>query len=402
MPFWHTVALETVQRFDFGAMGKPVKTSQGFLRVDANLTRVGVLVYKNADGSDRRELRLPEEVFNADSLSTLSLAPLTDMHPSEMVTSENVTRLQKGIVATEAKQDGRFVRAQLLIQDADLIKAIERGDRKELSPGYTCHLDATPGEWNGERYDAIQRGVAYNHIAIGPRGWARSGSEVALRTDGKDPTTLRLDGGCDEPTDEPNGDAPMKLITIKFDGGEFEVPEASAENVLALVKKREDSAAATLALVATKADTEAARADGLAKELETAKAALEAATDPVKVSALVEARGALETKARAIIGAGAKFDGKTEIEIKVDAIKSSDASFSAEGRSVDYINGRFDHLKPADVDAARAAEAQAATAAALLAARNDGAAPKLGAADQARAAMLERNAKAWKPTEASN
>lgn len=36
---------------------------------------------------------------------------------------------------------------------------------------------------NGEHYDAIQRNIVVNHIALGPKGWGRAGPEVAVKTD---------------------------------------------------------------------------------------------------------------------------------------------------------------------------------------------------------------------------
>ena len=174
-----------VQRFDFASIrSKPTRTPQGFLRIDANLTRVGVLLYRNEDGTVRRELRLPEEVFRDDSLTTLGGAPVTDLHPSDgLVSPVNVRELQRGHVSESIEHDERFVNAPVIVQDQALIEMVEKGERKELSPGYTCHLDETPGEWNGEKYDAIQRDIVYNHLAIGPKGWGRSGSEVALKMD---------------------------------------------------------------------------------------------------------------------------------------------------------------------------------------------------------------------------
>ena len=53
------------------------KTAEGFLVARAPVTSIGVFSYRNPDGSERRELRLPEEVFNADSLASLRLKPLT-------------------------------------------------------------------------------------------------------------------------------------------------------------------------------------------------------------------------------------------------------------------------------------------------------------------------------------
>lgn len=190
------------QRFDFGSIrSKPVKTSQGFLKLTGNLTRVGVLTYRKADGGEFRELRLPEEVFNADSLSSLAGAPVTDLHPLGLIDPSNVTKHQKGFVGESVKRDGCFVSAPLVVQDAGLIAAVESGERRELSPGYTCGVEHNPGTWEGAHYDAIQRGITYNHLAIGPKGWGRSGSEVALKLDGHSSAVQPAEGAIQIHTD---------------------------------------------------------------------------------------------------------------------------------------------------------------------------------------------------------
>jgi hypothetical protein len=63
------------------SIGKFEVTPEGFLRIPAAVTRVGVFNYKQPDGSVIRELRLPEEVFNPDSLSSLKSIPITNDHP---------------------------------------------------------------------------------------------------------------------------------------------------------------------------------------------------------------------------------------------------------------------------------------------------------------------------------
>lgn len=153
------------------------------MRVDARLTRVGVLEYRRADGSVERELRLPEEVFRADSLETLTAAPVTHLHPTEMVGPENVRKLRVG-GAGAARNDGdQFVSAELQVEAADVIAKVDSGELQEISCGYYCELDRTPGVWKGQTYDAIQRDIVYNHVALGPKGWGRAGSEVRLRLD---------------------------------------------------------------------------------------------------------------------------------------------------------------------------------------------------------------------------
>ena len=41
-----------------------------------------------------------------------------------------------------------------------------------MSLGYVCKIDETPGEWNGQKYDQIQRDINYNHLAVVHKGRA--------------------------------------------------------------------------------------------------------------------------------------------------------------------------------------------------------------------------------------
>jgi len=157
--------------------------------VPAYVTRAGVLEYKRADGTTVRELRHPDEVFRPASLESLSAAPLTDLHPKEMISPKNVRSLRVGHVGEAVRQDGHRVAATVTIEDEQIIALVERGERREISCGYACAIDATPGVWDGEHYDAVQRDIVYNHAALGPRNWGRAGSEVALRLDSGDAMT---------------------------------------------------------------------------------------------------------------------------------------------------------------------------------------------------------------------
>lgn len=116
--------MSEVRRFDSVVLGKPVLTPQGFLRVPANLTRVGVLKYRRQDGTIVRELRHPDEVFKADSLASLGAVPVTDKHPSEMVSPRNVRTLAVGHVSESVRRDGRFVAADVIVEDEGAIAAV--------------------------------------------------------------------------------------------------------------------------------------------------------------------------------------------------------------------------------------------------------------------------------------
>lgn len=158
--------------------------------MDAGLTRVGILEYRNPDGSIRREFRPPEEVFHPESLASLAGAPVLDGH-STWVTPETFSTHSRGhVVEGTPRQDGELVAADLVVQDAGTLKRVERRDLSEISCGYTCGvIDPTPGEWNGKRYDCVQRAIRYNHVALLPAGTGRAGRECALRLDAAEPVS---------------------------------------------------------------------------------------------------------------------------------------------------------------------------------------------------------------------
>ena len=146
-----------VLRFDFnGSSDEFKRTVQGFLRVNARLTKTGIFSYDNG-----REYRSEEEVFREDSLASLKGAPVTDLHPSEKGSENFLTpaNAKEHIIGlTESiERDGPYLKGSLIIFHEDAIKAIEAGERKEISLGYRCQLDPTPGTWNGQAYDAYKR-----------------------------------------------------------------------------------------------------------------------------------------------------------------------------------------------------------------------------------------------------
>ena len=144
------------------------------------LTRVGIFEYKNPDGSIRRELRLPEEVFAPESLASYKGKPVILTHEAGMIDSDNVQQEQIGTILSEGTQDGDNVRAQIIIHDA---RKLDYGLR-ELSLGYSLDLEEAPGEWQGQPYDAIQRNIRVNHLALVEK--ARAGDSARLNIDGED------------------------------------------------------------------------------------------------------------------------------------------------------------------------------------------------------------------------
>ena len=303
----------------------------------AFLTRAGVLEYKRADGSTVRELRHPDEVFRPDSLASLSAAPITDLHPKEMVSPKNVRTLRVGHVGEAVRQDGHRVAATVTIEDEQVIAAVERGDRREISCGYACEVDPTPGEWNGQHYDAMQRSIIYNHAALGPRNWGRAGSEVALRLDAGDAMMATAFGAPPErrddgPSDPPGGDSAMTTepqATIRVDELDVQVPKQWAQVIEIALKQRDDAL--------KERDAAQGRADAAEKKLA-------AAEDPKRIDEAVTARTMLLEQARKVLPAEHKFDGQTPRQVHEAVLKKLDDKLDLTGKSDEYVQALFDHL----------------------------------------------------------
>lgn len=318
----------THRRFDaVGRLDAKRRTPQGGLRVDANLTRTGVFIYKNDSGQEVREYRSAEEVFKADSLATLKQAPLTIGHAA-MVTPDNWQKIAVGTIADDVRADGKFVKATASVQDRKTIEAIERGDLVEVSCGYTVDLVQTPGVTpDGERYDAVQTNISYNHVAIGREGWGRGGGEVRLRLDGNGDVVL------DEPAPTSDG-----MLTAEQEKARADKAEADLKTATTRADKAEGERDAEKTR-ADKAEADAAKARTDAKQLD--------------VPALVAARTALETSARKVLGGDAtltiKEDGKderpmTDAELVTAVIAKDDKTFKVDGKSSDYLRARFDTI----------------------------------------------------------
>ncbi|MHC4866836.1 MAG: DUF2213 domain-containing protein [Planctomycetota bacterium] len=327
--------MESVNRFDFVPLGKSIRTPAGYLKFDANLTRVGVLKYRNADGSVRRELRHPDEVFKNDSLATLGGATVTNLHPSEMLSPHNYKQYTVGDVSERIKHDDRFVTGSITIKEDSMIQAIGKGDRKELSPGYRCTLDNTPGEYNGEKYDAIQRNIIYNHVGIGPPGWGRSGSDVALRLDGDDAASYSP--AVNKP---PDGDKQREKpkMKIHIDGIEY---EAGSQSAVDAWNKHHAAIVAERDALQTKLDQAEGRATAADNKVKEVTTKLDEATNLERLDALVEQKVELVAKGREIIGKDADLVGKTPRQIKEAILTKLDEKAKFDGMSDDHVDGAY-------------------------------------------------------------
>ena len=172
--------LKRVTRIDSIPAGSTYFNEQGFLHDTPIVTSTGIFEYGLPDGGVRRELRLPEHVFDKQSLASYAGKPVIITHDAGAIDKNNVMQEIVGTIISEGFRDGEDVRCKVVIHDIDKVK---KTPYRELSLGYTLDLIEEPGEWNGEPYDAIQTNIRINHLAIVDK--ARAGEQSHLNLDGK-------------------------------------------------------------------------------------------------------------------------------------------------------------------------------------------------------------------------
>lgn len=381
-----------VRRFDRGEMRKAEKTVEGFLRAPASIARTGIYLYVDGEGKITRELRRPESVGDPESLASFALAPVTDGHPVEgYVDATTAKKYARGSIGETVTlgADGS-VDALMMVTDADLVKKVLDGGAAECSCGYTCEIDPTPGEWNGQAYDTEQTKIRGNHVAIVPAG--RAGPAQRVKLDAGDAIALR-----DEGHGERNDKERSMEKEIMINGQTFKLPAHVVDAINA--QRASDEATVRTKIDAFDADgkvkadalaAQTARADAAVAEVATLKkAATDAAAAQPKLVA--DALEVVDVARRA--GCEVKIDAldlpalRREVAEKVNGVK-------LDGKSDAYVAASFDIAK-AKID-------ESPTGALALAALHKGE-ERLeredadDSAEAARAKMAKRNADAWKP-----
>ena len=120
--------------------------------------------------------RPAEEIRKA--ADTFKLVPLVDNHT--MIGKDFTPAEEKGVhgvLGEEIKEKDGVLYADVKIFSESLKNLIQNG-KKELSLGYFCEYDLTPGEYHGVHYDAVQRSLRGNHIALVDNG--RMGHDVRV------------------------------------------------------------------------------------------------------------------------------------------------------------------------------------------------------------------------------
>jgi hypothetical protein len=329
-----------VTRSDFGALEKPQRTAAGFLRADGYFTRAGIFRYMNPDGTVRRELRHPREVFDAESVKSFALAPVTDDHPPTNITADNAREYTRGSVSENLKQDGNLMRGSMLVTDAALIAKMERGDSGEVSCGYTCDVELEAGVWNGERYDAVQKNIRGNHVALVKHG--RAGEGVRVRMDARDAVMISDPGGS--ALNQEQNEMAVTLKTIRFDGISYEGCTDQVAEVVEKIVAQRDTAVGQIATAKKDAADQAAKHEARADaaEAEVAKLKADALEAPKRIRTEIAARMGLEASARQLLGKSVKLDGLSDREVQAKVLTKLEPKLDLSAKGDQYVAARFD------------------------------------------------------------
>lgn len=295
--------MQFTDRLTFDA---PRRTADGYMATRARAARAGVYDYLASEvgapdtfkATDTIKIyRSEAEVFAKDSVRSFLNRPITNDHPTEAVTAANWRDLARGNIAG-AMRDGEYLAFDLVLMDAAAIAAVDAGKR-ELSNGYSCQLDWTPGTApDGTAYDARQTNIRGNHVALVDKG--RAGPECAIKDGEKF-------AACDAVSFTTKEGRVSKIITV--DGLPVDLADVAAVEAL-LAKKDAAIASVTDALAIERGSNAALRS-----QLDAANAAAE----PAAIDKRVADRSALVALAKGAFPA-VVTDGKSDDEVRAAVV----------------------------------------------------------------------------------
>ena len=162
-------------------------TNNWFEIKDNPLSKEGVFDYSGASigAPDKNKVykvyRPAEELSHPDCLNSFKLVPFINDHTMLGDEESGLTPAERkgvhGVIGEDVKFENGILKGNLKVFSSRLAKVIADG-KKELSLGYRCIYDFVEGVYDGKHYDAIQRNIRGNHLALVDQG--RMGKDVAV------------------------------------------------------------------------------------------------------------------------------------------------------------------------------------------------------------------------------
>lgn len=167
--------------------------TNGWFEVPRNpLSKAGVFAYRGATikapdpNATYMVYRPAEEIGSPETVDSFRLMPLVDNHTMLGSPSRNgagyTPAEQKGVHGVLGDRihfdhDLQTLFGNLKVFSTTLDRSIDDG-KVDLSLGYKCKYDWTPGVFNGQAYDCVQRHIRGNHVASVDDG--RMGDDVSV------------------------------------------------------------------------------------------------------------------------------------------------------------------------------------------------------------------------------
>lgn len=341
------------------SMGKSqrVKTKENFLKTKAVVSKTGVQDYLTKEviapehygqvkdiNTVLKIYRPPNAVFDKESLAGFKGAVVTNGHPETgLVDSNSFKKYSCGTVMSEGTRDGDYVTADLLINDQEVIDAIENNEKCQVSVGYSCNYSydidcgkiVPPKDYvldskeqaNVGAYDVIQSDIKVNHVAIVRAGRAGSSVRVCdskIKKHGDSIMKLSLTNGAAVSIDESNGEVILKEFSCMKD-----TIDSKSKEIDSLKQKLQESE--------TKLGKNQVELEAKDSEIENLKKLTthEAINEKVKEVSLT-----LEN-AKKIAGDSFVCDSTDPVEIKKQALNAVGSTI-LEDKCKEYIDGAFD------------------------------------------------------------
>jgi hypothetical protein len=316
-------------------------TAEGYLKGRAIFTNIGVFPYKLEDGAVRWELRPPSEVFEYDSVNSFKLLPMTNDHPNGAVTVANIKEEQVGYTGEDIRTNAYYLSIPILVTDGESIDACQQKGKRALSAGYTADLEMTSGVWMGVPYDAIQRNIRGNHIAIVDRG--RAGDDAVMKFDSADSVGILQTNISQAQNLNKRRNNSMSLKKIRIDEVDYEADQKIID-LYTDAKKELEQVKADIAAKIQSIDKISAERDQFKEEVGQLKKDKESAVKiqpDILEKAVQERLIVLDAASRAQIEVKSDM---TEKDLKKEVVISvfPSSKEKLDNCSDDYLQSRFD------------------------------------------------------------
>lgn len=363
-----------ITRFDTAPINElTVDPQTGYLHAsNVPIARVGVFPYLHSDGTWTNEAKLPEDILSESTVKSANNKPVTNDHPVDdgenvLIDKTNSTQYVKGFTADNAHVEGDMLKVGLTIMDPQLIDAVQNGDKQELSIGFQTDVEPISGEYNGAKYDSVQRNIQINHVAVVDR--AREGHNIRITGDSAqmvvndtrkekqmaeneknafddaDNTSSNTNSASSNTSSSSNrssssssDDKDKQIADLKQQVKDLQAQLASKNSNSS---SQDDSDDDDKDKSKSKSDSVDAEIEKIKKERDMYKSQVEGDS----FNTTIDERIDLIDDAKKILGDSYDFHGKSNHDIKVAAIKKADSTIKVDGMDDSFINGVYAVIK---------------------------------------------------------